>query len=79
MAESDYLVTGSARIIWPYGSIRNCDEALPQFGELKRHVKKSKPSSVSKIEVGYKTAHMYYTYPIDDLIHLNSIRQLGGI
>jgi hypothetical protein len=33
---------------------------------------------VSKIEVGYKTAHMYYTYPIDDLTHLNSNGQLWG-
>jgi hypothetical protein len=33
---------------------------------------------VSKIEVGYKTAHMYYTYPIDDLIHLNGSGQLWG-
>ena len=33
---------------------------------------------VSKIEVGYKTAHMHYTYPLDDLKHLNSSGSLWG-
>lgn len=33
---------------------------------------------VSKIDVGYKTAHMHYTYPIDDLKHLNNSGTLWG-
>ena len=33
---------------------------------------------VSKIDVGYKTAHMHYTYPLDDLKHLNSSGSLWG-
>ena len=33
---------------------------------------------VSKIVMGYKPAHMHYTYPIDDLIHLNNSGQLWG-
>jgi hypothetical protein len=39
MAGAGPLVTGGARIIWPYDSTGNSDEALPQSGELIRHVK----------------------------------------
>jgi hypothetical protein len=31
---------------------------------------------VSKIKVGYKAAHMHYTYSIDDLIHLTKVDTL---
>jgi hypothetical protein len=33
---------------------------------------------VSKIDVAYKTAHMHYTYPIDDLKLLNDNGQIWG-
>ena len=33
---------------------------------------------MSKIDVAYKTAHMYYTYPIDDLKLLNDNGQIWG-